>query len=170
MRARLPDLGGRDARGRTRLGWRWREPPSALARPPSVWGSGRSRRWPGHPPSGARSRPSRPRAGRRRAACAWLASACTPGVGSLNFAVGRRSPPEPGLRCTGQRSILRDVEITGLTQKTQWWGPCPLTWLTSRLWELGRELEHLYKLLQSSPQSCGMLLPMSRPGQFSNLP
>lgn len=43
--------------------------------------------------------------------------------GSLNFAVGRRSPPWPGLRCTGQRSSLRDAEITGLTQKTQWQGP-----------------------------------------------
>ena len=48
---------------------------------------------------------------------------CVRGAGSLNFAVGRRSPPWPGLRWTGQRSSLRDAEIMGLTQNTQWRGP-----------------------------------------------
>lgn len=126
MRARLPGLGGRDARGRTRLGWRWQGAAlgagpaslraglgatSALARPPSVRGSELS--------SALVGREEEEVGG----LCLKGLGLSVRGAGSLNFAVGRRSPPWPGLRWTGQRSSLRDAEIMGLTQKTQWRGP-----------------------------------------------
>lgn len=119
MRARLPGLGGRDARGRTRLGWAGWELPSALARPPTVRGSGATSAL-ARPPSLRGSERSsafmaREEEGGLRPEGLGLGA---PIAGSLNFAVRRRSPPWPGLRCTGQRSSLRDAEITGLTQKT----------------------------------------------------
>lgn len=94
MRARLPGLGGRDARGRTRLGCGWQGAAlgadqaalgvgfgatSALVWPPSVWGS----------------EPSFAPAGREEESglCLVGLGLCAPGVGPLNFAVGRRSPP-----------------------------------------------------------------------------
>lgn len=54
-------------------GW---EPPSLLARPPSVRGSGRPRRWLGGTLCGPRSLSRLPRAGGRRVASGWTALAC----------------------------------------------------------------------------------------------
>lgn len=70
MRARLPGLGGRDARGRTRLGWRWQG--AALGAGPAALHAGLRTTSALAPPPfvRARSRPLRPWAGRRRAACA----------------------------------------------------------------------------------------------------